>query len=375
MMLTTVQARWKHGLQELGSHAHYLVDVRPISLHAIEPHHHQPRTSQLTGIAELATSIRQYGLLHPIVVEPQPPDRYLLIAGARRVAAFRMLSAHAADDPAPANWASIPAVVRPAHATDRLVLAVMENVARQDLAEGELLTALRLLRDLKGWGPSEMARHLGVTRQWIQQYFRVGNDSTLNPLVHAGRLSVANAQEVRLARTPEARAVALEAALAGAPQRQIRALARQQHSAPESQGTASVRQTVRRRPTQAARSGTSPGVAEPPFPNRSPDAPEAALGRTPAVQSHFAPSNDHTVPRTLEPSGSTPSRAGAMDPADAAAALGLTVHLREFQLAKLILAAAERGTDVVNMADLIRVLRADLLTLEARIRSTLRQPQ
>ncbi|HEV2123628.1 MAG TPA: ParB/RepB/Spo0J family partition protein [Chloroflexota bacterium] len=301
-----------------------LVRVTHIPLQSIVPNPAQPRTQTLTGIAALAASIRQYGLLQPIVVEPLREEReeqFRLLAGARRYAAFQLLSRESPG----AMWARIPAVVRPSASGDPLVLALLENVARHQLEEGELMTALRVLRDLKGWGPTEMARHLGVTRQWIQQYFRVAKDPELSQYVQGGRFSIAKAHEVQLAQTAEARTEALEAALQGAPLRHIRALARSKQGAP----------------------------------------------KTAKAPSDLAPRQAGDQVEVRQQISSDGERKKSIDAVDAAASLGMRVHLREFQLSKLILAAAEKGTDEVDMAALVRTLRADLHRAEAKIRLAL----
>src|SRR5262245_28687509 len=92
--------------------------VKRLALGLIDPHPGQPRRGALPEIPELAENLRRHGLLQPVVVAPPVGGRYQLIAGARRLAAFKHLLAQEPCDPAspdPASpWATIPAFVRDA---------------------------------------------------------------------------------------------------------------------------------------------------------------------------------------------------------------------------------------------------------------------
>ncbi|HEU5315344.1 MAG TPA: ParB/RepB/Spo0J family partition protein [Chloroflexota bacterium] len=197
-------------------------DARRIPLDLIDDNPDQPRTS-LAGIDELAAQIAEYGLLQPIVVSGPVDGRYTLVAGHRRLAALRLLRSQAT--PNGATWDDMPAVIRSVQTADRLILAVAENVSRHALTDAEIVTAVRLLRDLHQWSQSEIARRLGVSRQWISQYFQGIEDPELAQRIQSGELSTAKAYEVRRAKTPRARQRALDAALRGAPLQDIRRVA------------------------------------------------------------------------------------------------------------------------------------------------------
>jgi ParB/RepB/Spo0J family partition protein len=192
-----------------------------IALDLVDVNPEQPR-QELSGIEELAAHIRIFGVLQPIVVSRATPDRYVLIAGHRRLAAVRWL---AANDTYPARWRDIPAIVRAADTSERLVLALAENVSRHALSDAEVVTALRLVHDLHGWSQAEVARRLGVSPQWINQFARVLADSELTAHLQSGQLSTAKAYEVLRAQTPGTRQAALEAALRGAALRTVREIA------------------------------------------------------------------------------------------------------------------------------------------------------
>src|SRR6266545_56489 len=92
-----------------------------IPLERVSPNPQQPRTSfDPEGLSELAASIRRHGVLQPVVVS-RTADGYELVAGHRRVLAARL-----------AGKTSIPAVIRD-DVTDRLELALIENLQRTDL--------------------------------------------------------------------------------------------------------------------------------------------------------------------------------------------------------------------------------------------------
>ncbi|HEX2185638.1 MAG TPA: ParB/RepB/Spo0J family partition protein, partial [Chloroflexota bacterium] len=161
-----------------------LLEGKRVPLAAIDSNPDQPRKDVLRGIEELASSIEAYGLLQPIVVNPPIGGRYTCIAGHRRLAAYRYLFEHHAE---PERWATIPAIERDTATEDRMVLALLENLSRQDLTDAEIITGLRVLHDLRGWHQAEIARRLGVSRAWITQYFRVAADSTVSEHVQTRR--------------------------------------------------------------------------------------------------------------------------------------------------------------------------------------------
>src|SRR4051794_20543004 len=89
----------------------------------IEPNARQPRTSFADQeLRDLAGSIREHGVLQPILVRPLPGGRYELVAGERRLRAAKL-----------AGLERVPAVVRSTEDHERLELALIENMAREDL--------------------------------------------------------------------------------------------------------------------------------------------------------------------------------------------------------------------------------------------------
>jgi ParB/RepB/Spo0J family partition protein len=109
----------------------------------------------------LAQSIRENGLLNPVLVYRTPAGRYELIAGQRRFLACQRL-----------GWDSIPAVVRdtPPDATDEgVVLSLIENVQRADMHPVDKARAFQHLLERHGTLP-EVSRRTGVSEQTIRRY-------------------------------------------------------------------------------------------------------------------------------------------------------------------------------------------------------------
>ena len=315
-------------------------DAKRISLALIDPNPEQPRRGELPDIPVLAAHIKAHGLLQPIVVtaSASAPGRFVLIAGARRLAAFRLLFNE--EQERASQWADIPAVERDADAMQRLLLALAENMSRHNLSDADALLALITLRDKYQWGPTEIARRVGTTPQWISQQFKVAADPTLAEYVDRGQLSIAKAQEIRTATSEDNRTAALVAALDGAPKRAIRALARRRDKA-EADG--------------ADDGGSTAGEGA-----------GARQDRT-AQQGPSGTSGTRTV-------ATAALDAGVRDLAELAASLGLSVKAGELQLTRFFRAMLEARTDEIDAAALLRAMRSDQRRIEAVIRAAQVRP-
>ena len=133
-----------------------------VPLNAISPNPKQPRTRfDDEAIEALAVSIREVGILQPVVVRKS--DRgYELIAGERRVRAAKL-----------AGLATIPVVVRDTDDSDTLREALIENIHRQDLGPVELAEAFRELLEELGLKQEELADRVGVSRSHIANTIRL----------------------------------------------------------------------------------------------------------------------------------------------------------------------------------------------------------
>jgi ParB family chromosome partitioning protein len=133
-----------------------------VPVNAIAPNPKQPRTRfDDEAIASLATSIREVGILQPIVVR-KAPSGYELIAGERRLRAARR-----------AGLATVPVVVRDTDDADTLREALIENIHREDLGPIELAEAFRQLLEELGLKQEELAERIGVSRSHVANTIRL----------------------------------------------------------------------------------------------------------------------------------------------------------------------------------------------------------
>jgi ParB family chromosome partitioning protein len=147
----------------------------------------QPRRRfEPEATAGLASSVRQQGLLQPIVVRPRTAGGYELIAGERRWRAARV-----------AGLATVPAVVRETDDRDSLLLALVENVAREDLSPVDEARAYAALMDEFGLGLGDVAEQVGRSKPTVSNRVRLLElpDDVLG-LVERGQLSEGHARAV-----------------------------------------------------------------------------------------------------------------------------------------------------------------------------------
>lgn len=128
-----------------------LTGLAAISLAEVHPSPNNPRKN-LTGIGELAGSIRENGLIQPLVVQKIPgQDGYQIVAGHRRYAAITRL-----------GWATVPCIIRRDMLPDEELLAMLvENGQRAGLDPIEEARALSRLKHSMGINESEVARRIG----------------------------------------------------------------------------------------------------------------------------------------------------------------------------------------------------------------------
>jgi ParB family transcriptional regulator, chromosome partitioning protein len=130
---------------------------------AIRANPRQPRRRRDGGaLVSLAESVRAQGVVQPVVVRPLGNGTYELIAGERRWRAARA-----------AGLASVPAVVRETDDRDSLVLALVENVAREDLTPVEEARAYAVLQDEFELSLDEVAERVGRARSSVSNRLRL----------------------------------------------------------------------------------------------------------------------------------------------------------------------------------------------------------
>jgi len=158
-----------------------------IPVEHIHPNAKQPR-KEFDGeaVSGLAESIKAQGLIQPVVVRPRVQGGYELIAGERRWRAARE-----------AGVATVPAVVREADDRDTLLLALVENVAREDLSPVEEGRAYAVLLDEFGLQLGEVAERVGKSKPTVSNRVRLLElpDDVLQ-LVGRGELSEGHARAI-----------------------------------------------------------------------------------------------------------------------------------------------------------------------------------
>lgn len=138
-------------------------EVARIPIEAIRPNPYQPRrVFAQEALEELCASIKQYGLLQPISVRKAGGETYELIAGERRLRASKM-----------AGLTHIDAIVFTAYEQDSAVIAMMENLQRENLHYMEEAEGYQnLIRD-HGMSQDELARKLGKNQSTIANKMRI----------------------------------------------------------------------------------------------------------------------------------------------------------------------------------------------------------
>jgi ParB family chromosome partitioning protein len=139
--------------------------IRMLPVHDIFPNPHQPRTSfDEEALQELAASIREHGIIQPLVVTetPDQPERYWIIAGERRWRASQL-----------AGLDEVPVIVREASTQQLLEWALVENVQRADLSPLEEAAAYHSLMKEFNLTQAEVADRVGKSRSAIANSVRL----------------------------------------------------------------------------------------------------------------------------------------------------------------------------------------------------------
>src|ERR1051325_2652960 len=136
---------------------------REIALDEIAPNPSQPRQAfDEQKLAELTNSIREHGILQPVLLRRVGIDRYELIAGERRVRAARL-----------AGLTRIPAIVRDFEEVKRLEVALIENIQREDINPVESAQAYDRLRSEFGLTQEQIAQRVGKSQPAVANALRL----------------------------------------------------------------------------------------------------------------------------------------------------------------------------------------------------------
>ena len=190
-----------------------------LPLKHVEPNPRQPRrTFEQEALDELARSIAQDGIMQPIIVRSVPDGRYEIIAGERRWRAAKQ-----------AGLETIPAIIRRADERQTLILALVENVVREDLNAVEAARGYAALIDELDLTAAEVAERVGRSRSAVANSLRLLDlpDDVLASIM-AGELSEGHGRAILQQPDHEARRqLAKRARLEELSVRQVEALARE----------------------------------------------------------------------------------------------------------------------------------------------------
>ena len=148
-------------------------NIVELDLESIEVNPHQPRSSfNEDALTELASSIKELGVIQPITVRKLGFNQFQLVSGERRYRASKMV-----------GLPSIPAYIRIANDQESLEMALVENIQRQDLDPIEIALSYQRLIEEVDLTQEEMSERIGKNRSTIANYLRL---LKLDPIIQTG---------------------------------------------------------------------------------------------------------------------------------------------------------------------------------------------
>ncbi len=171
----------------------------------IQPNPRQPRTSpEMENISQLADSIREHGILQPLVVLPKDAGgRYTLIAGERRLRAAQK-----------AGLEFVPVIVREANEQQQLEWALVENLQRSDLNPLEIANGYLQLADEFDLSHAEIAKRVGKNRATVSNTLRLLKlSAAVRGALIENKISEGHARALLSLPTAQAQSAALQSIL------------------------------------------------------------------------------------------------------------------------------------------------------------------
>lgn len=173
------------------------IDVDKIKANPYQPRHEM----ESIALQDLARSIKQHGILQPIIVTKSVKDtgrgqgiEYQLIAGHRRLEAAKM-----------AGLPHIPAIVRDSTDQQRLELALVENIQRQDLNPIDRALAFKQLYEEFNLSHDEIGEKVGKSREYVSNSMRLlGLPEIVQQTLRQGRITEGHARGVAAIKNPAA---------------------------------------------------------------------------------------------------------------------------------------------------------------------------
>lgn len=159
--------------------------VQMLRLSEIEPNRNQPRKEfDREALQQLADSIREHGVLQPLLVRTIGESSYQLVAGERRWRAARM-----------AGISEVPVIVKELDDTQAMEIALIENLQREDLNPIEEALGYQVLTDQYGMTQDEVAKRVGKSRPVIANALRLlGLPQEILEMVKHGEITSGHAR-------------------------------------------------------------------------------------------------------------------------------------------------------------------------------------
>ncbi len=167
---------------------------RSLPIAYLTPGRYQPRRRfEAEAMEQLILSVRQQGVVQPLIVRPLGDNKYEIVAGERRWRAAQAAQLH-----------EVPVVIRDMTDRQALEVSLLENIQRQDLTPLEEAEGYRRLMDEFGHTQEVLANHLGKSRSHIANMLRLLNlPEAVRELVESGSLSAGHARALLTLPNPE----------------------------------------------------------------------------------------------------------------------------------------------------------------------------
>lgn len=165
-----------------------------VKISEIEPNRNQPRKEfDQAALEQLADSIREHGVIQPLILRPLSSGGYQIVAGERRYRASRM-----------AGLTEVPAVIRELSDTETMELALIENLQREDLNPIEEALGYKELMEQYQFTQEAVSKSVGKSRPAVANALRLLNlPETVIDYVREGKLSSGHARAILAFETEE----------------------------------------------------------------------------------------------------------------------------------------------------------------------------
>jgi len=172
------------------------IGVRIVHIDRIEPNPEQPRLIfEQDALDELAASIREHGVLQPILVRPLGPNTYQIVAGERRWRASRL-----------AGLETIPALIEDIDDDTALEIAIIENLQREDLTPLDEAAMYDRMVHEHGYSIRKLADKLGKDKGYLENRLRLADaPPEIRELVSLRKDSLSHAYELMKVQDPKKR--------------------------------------------------------------------------------------------------------------------------------------------------------------------------